>query len=33
MTVHPIGHFDIYQDPWMSKCTDEAVQWYRKHLG
>jgi len=32
MTVLPIGHFEIYQDPWLSKATDEAVDWYREYL-
>lgn len=32
MIVLPIEHFEIYRDPWLSKATDNAVEWYREHL-
>lgn len=32
MIVLPIEHFEIYQDPWLSKATGIAVEWYREHL-
>jgi hypothetical protein len=32
MVVEPIGHFDVYREPWLSKTAEEAVNWYRKHL-
>ena len=32
MVVEPIGHFDVYREPWLSKSAEEAVRWYRRHL-
>jgi uncharacterized protein len=32
MLILPIGHFEIYRDPWLSKATGNAVEWYREHL-
>jgi hypothetical protein len=32
MVVLPIEHFEIYRDPWLSKATGNAVEWYREHL-
>jgi pimeloyl-ACP methyl ester carboxylesterase len=32
MVVEPIGHFDVYQEPWRSRSAEEAVSWYRTHL-
>jgi fermentation-respiration switch protein FrsA (DUF1100 family) len=32
MTVLPIEHFEIYRDPWLSKATGNAVDWFREHL-
>lgn len=32
MVVLPIRHWEIYQDPWLSKATDDAVEWYSDHL-
>lgn len=28
----PITHFEVYHEPWRSKATDLAVEWYRQHL-
>ena len=30
--VHDIGHFDIYQEPWLSVAANEAAAWFRTHL-
>jgi hypothetical protein len=27
----PVGHFEIYQEPWMTKATGEAVAWFDEH--
>jgi hypothetical protein len=32
LVVLPIGHFEIYRDPWLSEATRNAVEWYRQHL-
>ena len=32
LIVHPIKHFDVYQDPWLTQVADEAIAWFRKHL-
>jgi len=32
MVVDPMGHFDVYQEPWLSKSAAEAVNWYKTHL-
>ena len=32
LSVLPISHFVIYQDPWLSKAADLAIDWFRKHL-
>ena len=32
LIVLPIKHFDIYQDPWLSRAANDAVAWFRKHL-
>ena len=32
LVVHDIGHFDIYQEPWLSAAAGEAVAWYGLHL-
>jgi fermentation-respiration switch protein FrsA (DUF1100 family) len=32
MVVEPIGHFDVYREPWLSRSTEEAVSWYKTHL-
>jgi hypothetical protein len=28
----PITHFEIYNDPWLSKAADIACEWYRTYL-
>lgn len=30
--VHPILHFDIYTDPWKTKASNAAIDWFKKHL-
>lgn len=32
LIVLPIGHFDIYRDPWLSRAANDAVSWFRKYL-
>jgi uncharacterized protein len=32
MIILPISHFDIYEEPWLSKASEEAVRWYQKYL-
>ena len=32
LIVHPIKHFDVYKDPWLTKVSNEAITWFRKHL-
>lgn len=32
LIVLPIKHFDIYQDPWLSRAAKDAVAWFRKYL-
>ena len=33
LVVHGIRHFDIYQEPWLSTATSEAIAWFGQHLG
>ena len=28
----PIGHYDVYEDPWRSRAIDKSVAWYLRHL-
>lgn len=28
----PIGHFDVYEDPWRSKIIEKSVVWYERYL-
>ncbi len=28
----PIGHYEVYEDPWRAKAIDQTVDWYKKHL-
>ena len=28
----PVTHFEIYRDPWLSRATDLAIDWYKQHL-
>lgn len=32
MVSYPIGHFEIYRDPWLSRAADDAIAWFREHL-
>jgi len=33
MTILPCGHFDVYStEPWFSKASGAAVDWFKKHL-
>jgi fermentation-respiration switch protein FrsA (DUF1100 family) len=32
LIVLPIGHFDIYHEPWLSRAANDAAAWFRKHL-
>lgn len=28
----PIGHYEVYDDPWRAEAIDQTVAWYKKHL-
>lgn len=28
----PIGHYDVYEDPWRSKAIEKSVMWYKRYL-
>lgn len=28
----PISHFEIYEEPWLSRAVGAAVDWFEKHL-
>lgn len=30
--VLPIMHFEIYLDPWLTKASDAAINWFKKYL-
>jgi len=32
ISILPITHFEIYQDPWLSKASKLAIDWFNKHL-
>ncbi|WP_170979256.1 hypothetical protein [Roseomonas sp. HF4] len=32
LAVLPIGHFEIYEEPWRARAVEEAVAWCRTHL-
>ena len=32
LTKHPVGHFDVYKDPWLTIVVDEAIDWYNEYL-
>lgn len=32
MIVHPIRHFDVYKDPWLTTAANEAIAWFKKYL-
>ncbi|MDH3213414.1 MAG: alpha/beta hydrolase [Myxococcales bacterium] len=34
LTVLPCGHFDVYAtEPWFSRASDAAAEWFKAHLG
>ena len=32
LSILPITHFLPYKDPWLSKASDLAIEWYQKYL-
>ena len=32
ITVLPVGHFQVYEEPWMTASADEAIGWFDAHL-
>jgi fermentation-respiration switch protein FrsA (DUF1100 family) len=32
LSILPINHFEIYAEPWLTKSTVEAINWYKKYL-
>ena len=32
LVILPIGHFEIYQDPWLSRAADDAGAWFKTYL-
>jgi fermentation-respiration switch protein FrsA (DUF1100 family) len=28
----PISHFEIYEEPWLSKAVGATVDWFEEHL-
>jgi hypothetical protein len=32
MIVLPVGHFEMYREPWLSKSLDPAINWYKQYL-
>ncbi len=28
----PVGHFEVYSDPWLPKVASAAIEWFRKYL-
>lgn len=32
MVMLPVGHFGVYEEPWLSKATNEACAWFDTHL-
>ena len=32
LSVFPVRHFDIYNEPWRSKATGLAIDWFREYL-
>lgn len=34
LIILPCSHIDVYNtEPWVSKAADEAVKWFKQHLG
>jgi hypothetical protein len=32
ISVLPIKHFEVYMEPWLSKASGLAIDWFKKHL-
>ena len=32
LSVLPIRHFEIYDEPWLSKAASVAIDWFEKYL-
>ena len=32
ITALPIRHFEVYSEPWSSKATSAAINWFQKYL-
>ena len=32
MIVLPVGHFEMYREPWLSKSLDLAINWFKQYL-
>lgn len=32
MVMLPVGHFEVYEEPWLSKASNEARAWFDEHL-
>ena len=32
ISILPIKHFDIYEEPWLSKAAGAAIDWFEKYL-
>lgn len=32
IVILPVGHFEVYADPWFSTAVDEAIGWFRTYL-
>ncbi|MBW2430332.1 MAG: alpha/beta hydrolase [Deltaproteobacteria bacterium] len=32
LIIHPIKHFDIYKDPWLTAAAKDAIAWFKQHL-
>ena len=30
---YPVGHFDLYEDPWQQKVVEDQARFLRRHLG
>jgi len=32
LSILPIGHWQIYTEPWLSKAASEEIDWFKKYL-
>jgi len=32
ITVLPIKHFEAYNEPWLSKAANMAIEWFKQHI-